>query len=95
MPVYKLMNEMPYDELLAWIHYFETRPIGWREDLRTAYMMRTFGDKRKPGEIFASIAAIESRPKKEDPVASLKGSSLFSRMLSAKKGDKLENLGDI
>ncbi len=83
---------MPHDELLAWISYFDKRPIGWREDLRTAYIMRAFGDKRQPAEIFPSIATIASQPKKIDPVSSLSKSTLFSKMLGARKGDKLDFL---
>lgn len=92
MPVYKMMEEMPHDELMAWISYFDRRPIGWREDLRTAYIMRAFGDKRQPAEIFPSIAAIASQPQKIDPVSSLKKSFLFNKMLGARKGEKLDFL---
>lgn len=91
LPVYKLLNEMPYEEFLSWISYFEKRPIGWREDLRTAHLMRTFGDKRQPIEMFPSIKAVYSF-KEPDPIDSLKNSFLFSMMLSAKGGDKLKAL---
>ncbi len=86
------MNEMPYEEMIAWISFFETRPIGWREDLRTAYIMRSFGDKRQPTEIFPSVKTVYSKSKPADAVASLKGSLLFSKMLGAKGGDKIKAL---
>lgn len=82
---------MPYEEFLAWISFFESRPIGWREDLRTAYIMRTFGDKRQPTEIFPSIKAVYSA-KPSDSMSSLKSSFLFNKMLSAKGGDKIKAL---
>lgn len=93
MPVYKVMEEMPYDEMMAWISYFETKPIGWREDLRTSYLMRTMGDKRKPQEVFPSLSVLFNA-KSSDPMSSLKSSKMFSRMLGAKGGDKLEFLKD-
>jgi hypothetical protein len=91
IPVYKLLKEMPYEEFLSWISFFEARPIGWREDLRTAYIMRSFGDKRQPSEIFPSVKAVYSA-RSNDAMASLKGSFLFNKMLSAKGGDKIEAL---
>lgn len=93
MPVYKLFEEMPYEELLGWIAYFDRRPIGWREDLRTSYIMGTFGDKRRPTEMFPSLATIYASSN-QNAGTSLKGSLLFSRMLSAKGGDKLKALED-
>lgn len=82
---------MPYEEFLGWISYFDKRPIGWREDLRTAHIMRAFGDKRQPTEIFPSVKAVYSS-REPDTVSSLKTSFLFSKMLSAKGGDKIKAL---
>jgi hypothetical protein len=90
MPVFQLQALMPYDELQKWLLYFERRPEDWREDLRTAYIMNAFGDKRRPQEIFPAVAAVMKRPESDNPVASLKGSLLFHKMLSAKGGDKLD-----
>ena len=89
MPVYKLLKEMPYEEFLSWISYFELRPVGWREDLRAAYLMKAFGDKRPVTEIFPSLAAVYGNAKPAEPIETLKGSFLFNQMLSAKGGDKL------
>lgn len=88
MPLYKLQQEMPYDELAMWFAYFDRRPIGWREDLRTAYMLNSNGDKRKPDAIFPSLQAV-SRTNRT-PIESLKSSFLFHKMLSAVGGDKLD-----
>lgn len=83
MPLYKLLEEMPYDEFNGWLAYFETRPMGWKEDLRTSYIMKTFGDKRSPSEIFPSLSIV-FKPK--TGVESLPGSALFSKLMNAKNG---------
>lgn len=92
MPIYKLKEEMPFEELQGWQAYFDKRPVGWKDDLRTYYLLGAQGDKRKPGEIFESLAKITSRPKAEagNTLQALKGSMLFMQMLNAKGGDKLE-----
>jgi hypothetical protein len=82
---------MPYDEFLLWVSYFENRPIDWRSDLRAAYLMNVLGEKKKPQEIFPSLAVIFSKPK-DNP---LKGSYMLQKLLSAKGGDKLDILKDI
>jgi hypothetical protein len=91
MPVYRLVEEMPHEELLAWISYFERRPVGWREDVRAAYLMNAFGDKRKPQDIFPSLKILGSSSTR-CRTDSLRGSTLFHKLLSAKGGDKLEVL---
>ena len=97
MPVYTLV-EMPYDELQKWHAYLERRPFEWRDDLRTFNLMRTFGEKRKAGEVFPSLQAltanrVELPANMLDP-SMLKRSSMFSRMLSARNGDTLEALSE-
>lgn len=82
---------MPYEELLLWISYFEDRPVGWREDLRTAYTLQCLGEKRKPDEIFPSLKSLTSKPKENV----LKGSYMLQKLLSAKSGDKLKVLEEI
>jgi len=83
MPLYKLLEEMPYDEFRGWLSYFDRRPFGWQEDLRTSYIMKSFGDKRSPSEIFSSLATI-FKPK--TGVDTLQGSALFSKLMNAKNG---------
>ena len=90
MPLYVLKRDMPYEEMAKWLLYFERRPDGWREDLRAAYIMQSMGDKRRPQDIFPAIAAVTRKPAETNPMNSLKGSLLFSKMLSAKGGDKLD-----
>lgn len=88
MPVYMLTSEMPYDELQCWLEYFERRPVGWRSDLRAAYLLGAQGVKAKPSTIFPSLGAVMAE-RSADPVSSLKGSYMHAKMLSAKGGTKL------
>jgi hypothetical protein len=93
MPVYKLAEEMPYEEFLGWVAYFEKRPVGWRDDDRTFKLLQVQGVKEPPQKIFSSLAAIYNSNKPTDgsfDVIGFKGSNLFSKLLSAKGGDKLE-----
>ena len=94
MPLYKLTNEMPYEELLGWLAYFSQRPIGWREDDRTFKFLQTQGVKEKPYEIFPSLQPIYNTSKVNDDgsmnMAAFKGSHMFMKLLEAKGGDKLD-----
>jgi hypothetical protein len=92
MPLYKLIEEMPHDEMVGWFAFLERRPIGWREDLRTSYLIQAQGSKQKPTEIFPSLKAVMRRSSSSDPMDSLKTSAIFQGMLSAVGGDKLECL---
>lgn len=87
---------MPYEEFMAWMIYFEKRPVGWREDDRTFKSMQIHGDKRKPWEVFSSLNLIyHPVSDKPDMIASLKRSPLFERMLGAKHGDDVPALREI
>ncbi len=77
---------MPYDEFLLWQKYLKKRPIGWREDLRTFYIMKSFGFEGRPESVFPSLNFSSNT----DPISSLKGSVLFKKMMSAVNGDRLE-----
>ena len=90
MPVHKLLDEMTYEELVGWYNYFERRPIGWREDDRSAKVIQAQGVKAKAWDLFPSLAKIYKPSNNTDPVAGLKGSLLFHKMMSAKGGDKLD-----
>jgi len=97
MPVYKLVDEMPYEELLGWMAYFEKRPVDWRDDDRTFKFLQTQGVKAKPYEIFPSLKSIYNPTAKSvvsekgviNPTQ-FKGTSIFNKLLSARGGDKLE-----
>lgn len=87
-PVYRISNEMPYDELLGWLDYFERRPVGWRDDRRAAYVIQSNGSKVKAETLFPSLAQI-NRPA-DDPMENFKASHMFSKILTARGGDKLD-----
>jgi hypothetical protein len=93
MPIYKLADEMPYEELLGWLNYLERRPVDWRADDRAFKVLQTQGVKGKPWSVFKSLETIYNPPSDlkdgELNVSSLKGSALFSKMLSAKGGDNI------
>lgn len=88
-----MLNEMPYDELLSWVRFFDRRPVGWREDLRTYHLMRTFGEKRRAEEVFPSLQAVFKR--QENPVSTLRGSYMHKLMTSAVGGDKLKIIDEL
>jgi hypothetical protein len=94
MPVYKIAQEMTYEEFLGWLDYFEKRPPEWRADDRAYKYLQTQGVKEKPWSIFASLNAIYNS--KKAPVqdgmvdaSSFKSSLMFSKMMGAVNGDKL------
>jgi hypothetical protein len=89
-PVY-LLAEMPYTEYLQWSSYLSKRPIGWREDHRASLLMRASGAKIKPEDVFPSIKAMNDAEREDKTIAnSITKSFLFTQMINAKGGDKLE-----
>ena len=94
MTVLELKNNMNYDEFQGWMSYFEERPIGWREDYRTYLFLKTQGYSGKPEAIFPSLQKIFNS-KSKNPTDSLKGSSLFNKLMSAKDGDTIPISGDL
>jgi len=72
--------DMPYEEFLGWFKFFKLRPVGWQEDNRTALLLSAQGVKKKPTEIFPSLAALYkgSGSKSIDPN--------FIKMLQKAKG---------
>ena len=95
MPVYKLAEEMSYEELLGWLVYLDRRPVGWREDERTFKLLQAQGVKGKITEIFPSLRSIYTPTNDNEikdgivDVNNLKGSFLFHKMASAIGGDEL------
>jgi len=94
MPVYKLLDEMPHEELLKWIEYFNKRPIGWREDDRTYKIMASFGTKEKPWNLFESLAKLreqsEQKEASQNIAKSFTGSQLFQKIRGAKGGERID-----
>jgi hypothetical protein len=84
---------MPHDEFIMWTEYYlRYNPEGWREDLRTYYLLQSQGEKRKPHQIFPALKRLLDTEKANDPVETLKGSKLHQLMLNAANGDKLDFL---
>jgi hypothetical protein len=87
------LDDMPYDEFVGWQHYFQERPPGWREDLRSYYIMAAQGVDKRPEEIFPSILAVrkadaermERRPELDNQTDRLVKSGFLGRLLSAAK----------
>lgn len=95
MPVYRLLDEMPYDEMLKWFDYLSKRPAGWRDDDRTYKLLQAQGVKEPAPAIFPSLKVIYNPPQTEEAkrsklAASLKSSPMFSRILAAKGGITLK-----
>ena len=90
MPVYRLCNEMSYDEYLGWLYYFEQKPPGWRDDDRAFKLMQVQGLKPtvKPWDVFPALYRIHhsSEESNKTNMRSLRGSALFARMMSSKDG---------
>jgi len=83
-PVYKIEQEMPAQELHKWAKYFEARPIGWREDNRTSYLLSAQGVKRTGDELFPSLAQIkrwDQDREDEDVMRSTLKRSVFGALL--------------
>jgi len=94
MPVYKILEEMPFDELAKWKEYLSIRPYGWREDRRTALLMGAQGAKINVKELFPTLAALDRRVS-ENPVDSLRKSFLMQKLKGAVGGDRLSVLDEI
>jgi hypothetical protein len=77
---------MSYEEILGWFNYFKRRPVGWREDNRTAISIQATGAEIVPEQAFSSLASLK-KYSESDKKLKLKGSVMFVNMLSAKGGD--------
>lgn len=84
IPLYKMLEEMPYIELLGWQSYLKRRPYGWREDYRAAVIASAQGAKLKTDEIFPSLVAIRERPADKLNIQN----SVFGRLVQSSVGGK-------
>jgi hypothetical protein len=95
IPMYELVENMPYEELLCWLDYFDRRPVDWRSDDRTFKLLQVQGYKGKPESVFQSLAALnQKRAAAKNPEgmidkSNLKRSFLFNQLVSATGGEKL------
>jgi hypothetical protein len=87
------LQVLPYDEYENWLMYFDHRPVGWREDLRSSHIMSSMGAK-DANKAFPSLKEMFA-PRDDSAINSLKGSFIFSKMLGAEKGDKLDILKEL
>jgi len=77
---------MPASELHKWAEYLQARPIGWREDQRTALMMNAQGVKKPGHEIFPSLQALQKwqeQREDEDVMRQTLSKSVFGAMLES------------
>jgi hypothetical protein len=49
------VRNLPYDDFLGWVKFFEQRPTGWREDQRAYAIMSSFGTKAPAEDVFMSL----------------------------------------
>lgn len=64
-----LKEQLSRKELLGWVDYFERRPVGWREDQRTAMLVNAFGAKTEPEDLFPSLRAVKEGSKRQTSAA--------------------------
>jgi hypothetical protein len=94
MPVYKIYEEMTYEEMLGWFSYLEQRPIEWRADDRAAKLIQVQGVKEKPWQLFTSLDAIYNPKIKEEKKgnfdsSNFKKSGFFQKLSKASGGENL------
>lgn len=90
IPLYRLVEEMPYEELLGWYAFLKKRPLGWREDYRAGVVASAFGGKMPLTKMFPSLEPILNV--KPSQSKTLVHSAFFQAMLGAKGGDSLDFL---
>lgn len=87
IPLYRLLDEMTFEEFLGWSEYFKLRPIGWREDYRASLIIKAFGSKINANKLFPSLEVISKSDSKKNLAESLVQSPFFQKMLASKDGD--------
>ena len=88
MPLYKLLNEMPYQEFALWCKYFKKRPQGQAEDYRAAMIMSAVNPGLPIATVFPSLHT-DTKPR-----SPLKGSLMLSMMRGAKGGERIGGLDE-
>ena len=86
-PVYKLVQEMPYDEFQNWCAFFKEfpPPDESRADFRAAMIMKSMGFKGDPGKVFPSLVS-QKRREHEGSVASSIPGSYMQRLIESSVG---------
>ena len=82
---------MPASELNTWAKYFEARPIGWREDNRTAMLLNAQGVKESAVNIFPTLNQLkrwDAQSADEDIMRRSLNKSIFGAMLEGAQPKK-------
>ena len=90
MPVYVLLEQMPYTELVKWISFFKRRPIGWQDDQRTFMLLKAQGVKGSAETLFPTLKIIKEQNSQrglQEPDRAVPKGSFLDKMLAAKNGD--------
>ena len=96
MPIYKILEEMPYEELKGWGEYFGKYPVGWREDRRAYIISCSMGAKLDIATTFPTLQAVEKAQRSSETLLSksLKASPWMHLLASSQGGDKIEGIND-
>lgn len=89
---------MPYEEYVKWMSFFRRRPVGWREDRRTAMLLKAQGVKASEEEMFPTLRMIkQAEENSQIPDQAVPKGQLLSMMLNAKNKEntKLDSSGRI
>lgn len=97
MPVEEMLDSMSYHEYIGWLKFLKARPIGWREDLRTYYIMSSMAPmKKSASEMFPTVKAVmasEEANKVKIEEGALPSGVFLAKMLQAKGGTGDFNIG--
>jgi len=85
LPVYRMRDEMPYEEFLKWMSFFQKRPVGWREDQRVYMQLAAAGVKETPESLFPTLKALKDNMPAE--TKALPQGEVLSRQMKTKGGD--------
>ena len=79
---------MPYEELLKWVDFFKSRPIGWREDQRTFMLLKAQGIKGSADSIFPTLKSLKVKEEnKNQPDRAVPKGKFLELMTKARGGD--------
>ncbi len=87
MPLYKLLNEMPYEEYIAWLTFFKKRPPGCAEDYRAAVIVSALSKDADIQKLFPSLR--QETSKTNEKGLNLKGSKMLAFIQGAIGGEKI------
>jgi len=80
---------MPYEELVKWVDFFKSRPVGWREDQRTFMLLKAQGVKSSAQELFPTLKFMKMyEENKQIPDQAVPKGKFLELMMKAKNGDE-------